>query len=186
MLTPATTALFLSAGLLLFGLTTSWFQIRGRRRLKGRSVVPSDEAAYFGRRYRRRLINGVLITTIGLMIGGAYLTGLERQADNLGAHNPDAEALEKPKMTEDQKMFVRLWAVYWAVVMVLVFVILTLAFRDAWATRRYAMGQFAHIKEEHEQKLRRDLAVYRQHKLNASDGGNRVGGHLPDDESLEP
>ena len=116
------------------------------------------------------------------MIGGAYLTGLERQADNLGAHNPDAEALEKPKMTEDQKMFVRLWAVYWAVVMVLVFVILTLAFRDAWATRRYAMGQFAHIKEEHEQKLRRDLAVYRQHKLNASDGGNRVGGHLPDDD----
>ena len=186
MLTPATTALLLSAGLLLFGLTTSWFQIRGRRRLKERSVVPSDEAAYYGQRYRRRLINGVLITTIGLMIGGAYLTGLERQADNLGEHNPDADTpLEKPKMTDDQKMFVRLWAVYWAVVMVLVFVILTLAFRDAWATRRYALGQFAHIKEEHEQKLRRDLAVYRQHRLNASDGGNRVGGHLPDDDIVE-
>ena len=181
MLTPATTALLLSAGLLLFGLTTSWFQIRGRRRLKERTVVPSDEAAYYGQRYRRRLINGVLISTIGLLIGGAYLTGLERQADILGEHNPDA-AQDKPKMTDDQKMFVRLWAIYWAVVMVLVFVVLVLAFRDAWATRRYAMGQFAHIKEEHEQKLRRDLAVYRQHKLNASDGGNRVGGHLPDEE----
>ena len=84
-------------------------------------------------------------------------------------------------MTDDQKMFVRLWAFYWVVVMVLVFAVLLLAFRDAWATRRYALGQFAHIREEHEQKLRRDLAVYRQHRLNASDGGNRLSGHLPED-----
>ncbi len=184
MLTPATTALLLAGGLILFGLTTSWFQIRGRRRLKARLLVPSDEAAYFGKRYRRRLINGVLISTIGVMIGGAWLTGLEKRADDLGepkagaAENPG----EKPEMTDDQKMFVRLWAFYWVVVMVLVFVVLLLAFRDAWATRRYAMGQFAHIRAEHEEKLRRDLAVYRQHRANASDGGNRIGGHLPEEE----
>lgn len=180
MLTPATTALLLSAGLILFGLATSWFQIRGRRRFHARPLVPSDEAAYFGRRYRRRLINGVLISTIGTMIGGAWLTGFEKRADDLGEHKPGA-AVEKPEMTDDQKMFVKYWVFYWAVVMALVFVVLLLAFRDAWATRRYAMGQFAHIREEHEQKLRRDLAVYRQHKANASDGGNRVGGHLPED-----
>lgn len=181
MLTPATTALLLSAGLMLFGVITAWFQIRGRRRLKARPLVPSDEAAYFGQRYRRRLVNGALITTIGALIGGSYLTGLERRADDL---KPDAVADasgEKPKMTDDQKMFVRLWAFYWVVVMVLVFAVLLLAFRDAWATRRYALGQFAHIREEHEQKLRRDLAVYRQHRLNASDGGNRLSGHLPED-----
>ena len=183
MLTPATTALLLAGGLILFGLTTSWFQIRGRRRLKARLLVPSDEAAYFGKRYRRRLINGVLIST-GVMIGGAWLTGLEKRADDLGepkagaAENPG----EKPEMTDDQKMFVRLWAFYWVIVMVLVFVVLLLAFRDAWATCRYAMGQFAHIRAEHEEKLRRDLAVYRQHRANASDGGNRIGGHLPEEE----
>ena len=92
MLTPATTALLLAGGLILFGLTTSWFQIRGRRRLKARLLVPSDEAAYFGKRYRRRLINGVLISTIGVMIGGAWLTGLEKRADDLG--EPKAGAAE--------------------------------------------------------------------------------------------
>jgi len=180
-LTPATTALLLSAGLSLFGATTAWFQIRGRRRLRARGIIPSDEAAYFGRRYRIRLINGVLIAAIGAMIGGWYLMGLERRADELAEPKAAADVPdEKPKMTEDQKLFVKLWVIYWSVVMLLVMAVLLLAFRDAWSTRRYAMGQFAHIREEHEQKLRRDLAVYRQHKMNASDGGNRVGGHLPD------
>jgi len=182
--TPANTAFLLSAGLMLFGGATAWFQVRARRRLKARLLVPSDEAIYFGKRYRLRLVNGVLIATIGAMIGAAYVSGLERQAAALGEHKPDAAADapdEKPKMTDDQKVFVRFWAFYWVVVMVLVFVVLLLAFRDAWATRRYALSQFAHIREEHEQKLRRDLAVYRQHKANASDGGNRVSGHLPED-----
>lgn len=183
-MSPPTTALLLSIGLMLFGLTTSLYQIRGRRALKARLLVPSDEATYFGQRHRRRLINGVLIAVIGAMIGGAYLSGLERRADDLGDRKGEVAAAEgeKPKMTDDQKMFVRFWAFYWVVVMVLVFVVLMLAFRDAWATRRYAMGQFAHIRDEHEQKLRRDLAVYRQHKLNASDGGNRVSPHQPGDE----
>ena len=37
-------------------------------------------------------------------------------------------------------------------------------------------------KRADEEKLRRDLAVYRQHRANASDGGNRIGGHLPEEE----
>ncbi len=184
MLTPATTALLLAGTLLLFGGVTVWFQLRARRILRARALVPSDEAAYFGRRHRLRLINGILISTIGVLIGGAYLTGLERRADDLGERKPDADPGDpKPQMDDDQKFFVRAWAAYWIVVLVLVFVVLTLAFRDAWATRAYAMKQFAHIREEHEVKLRRDLAIYRQHRANASDGGNRVSGHLPGDDA---
>ena len=184
MLTPANTAFLLAAGLMLFGGATAWFQLRGRRILRARQFVPSDELAYFGRRYRVRLINGILISVIGVLIGGAYLTGLERRADDLGEHKPVAnpdEPAAKPQMDEDQKLFVRLWAAYWIVVLVLVFVVLMLAFRDAWATRRYAMKQFAHIREEHEVKLRRDLAVYRAHRANASGDGNRMTGHLPEE-----
>ena len=177
-MTPATTALILAGTLLLFGGVTVGFQMRARRILRARPLVPSDEAAYFGRRHRLRLINGILLAVIGALIGGAYLTGLERRADALGEHKPDDP---KPQMDAEQKFFVRAWAAYWIVVLALVFVVLTLAFRDAWATRAYAMKQFAHIREEHEVKLRRDLAVYRQHRANASDGGNRVGGHLPED-----
>ena len=182
--TPATTALLLSGTLLLFGGVTVWFQLRARRILRARQFVPSDEAAYFGRRTRLRLVNGVLLSVIGLLIGGAYLTGLERRADDLGEHKPEADpddAAVKPQMDADQKFFVRSWAAYWIAVLVLVFVVLAIAFRDAWATRAYAMKQFAHIREEHEVKLRRDLAVYRQHRANASDGGNRMSGHLPEE-----
>ena len=37
---------------------------------------------------------------------------------------------------------------------------------DFWATRRYWMAQYRIIKVDHEAKLRRDLAVYRQAKDN--------------------
>lgn len=175
----------IAAGLILFGSFTAAVQIRARRAFRARLLVPSDEAVYFGRRYRRRLITGILIATIGILIGSAYATGLERRADHLGEPKAEANAetpAAKPEMTDEEKSFVRFWAIYWVIVIVLVFAVLFLAFRDAWATRRYALGQFAHIREEHAHKLRRDLAVYKQHKLNASDGGNRVSSHLPGEE----
>ena len=53
------------------------------------------------------------------------------------------------------------------------FALVALARTDAWATRRYWLAQYRHIKEEHQDKLRRDLAVYRQHREQSRGGGGR-------------
>jgi hypothetical protein len=37
---------------------------------------------------------------------------------------------------------------------------------DFWATRVYWMARYREMKADHETKLRRDLAVYRQQQLN--------------------
>ena len=168
----------LAAGLVLLGAATGWFQVRGLRRLRARTHVPSDEYGYLRSRYRRRLLTGVLLAVVGGMIGGAYLAGMEAKVDELGEKQPAAAPdAPKPKLTPDQKALLRFWGGYWIAVVLLVFGVLGLALSDALATRRYALGQYRVIREDHDAKLRRDLAVYKQQKQSGVRGG-RLGGQF--------
>lgn len=179
----APVAYLLAVGLLLFGGCTVWFQVRGMKALRARTHVPSDELGYLRGRHRRRLITGSLLALIGGLIAGAYLSGLEPQIDALkpppppaAGDDPDAEPVNQPKeMTPEQKRLVKTWVGYWVGVLVLVFAVLGFAFADAMATRRYAVQQYRILKEDHEAKLRRDLAVYKAQR-DASRGGRGGGG----------
>ena len=118
----ATTAVAytLAAGLVVFGLLTAWFQLRGQAALRARTHVPSDELAYLRGRYRRRLLTGVLLVVIGLLIAGAFLSGLEPQIDALIASGEAADPETKPELTPEQKTLLKVWGGYWTVVAVLV------------------------------------------------------------------
>jgi hypothetical protein len=159
---PALFAFTFAAVLVLFGCAAAWFQIRGRRKFVARTHVPSDEQAYFRGRYRRRLISAILIAVIGALIGGAYLSGLEPSIDKLTdkSADPPPEPGSVKELNPEQKQLVRTWGAYWIVVSVLVFVVLGFGFADAMATRKFWLSQLAVLKDDHETKLRRDLAVY--------------------------
>lgn len=176
-------AFVLAGGLMSFGTITAWLQRRGLIRLAARTHVPSDEHAYLRGRHRRRFVTGLLLVVVGVLIGGAFASGLEPKVDALTEKDPtDPDLAGEPKakreMTPEEKQLVRVWIGYWGLVLVLVFVVLGLAFTDALATRRYAFQQFQVIREEHQAKLRRDLAVYRAQKEAHRGGisGHRLGG----------
>jgi hypothetical protein len=174
-------ALFVAIPLALLGIASGWLQLRGMRQLKERTHVPSDELAYLRNRHRRRLLAAVIMVLIGGLIAGAYLSGMEQRADALAAHDPDAPRDEAGKRTipPEDRQFVRFWGTYWIVVIVLVFALITIALMDAWAARRYWMGVYKQIKEEHQTKLRRDLAVYKQQKeQHRGSGRTGYGGRL--------
>lgn len=172
----------LATGLVVFGLLTGWFQLRGQAALRARSHVPSDELAYLRGRYRRRLVTGGLIGVIGGLIAGAFLSGLEPQIDALITSAEADNADPRPEMTPEQKTLVKVWGGYWAGVIVLVLVVFGFAFADAVATRRYALQQYRIIREDHEAKLRRDLAVYKAQK-DARRGGRGGNGPPADDDT---
>ena len=159
---PALFAFTFAIGLMLFGCAAVWFQIRARRKFVARTHVPSDEQAYFRGRYRRRLISAAQIAVIGALIGGAYLSGLEPSIDKLTekSADPPQEPGAVKELSPEQKQLVRTWGTYWMVVSVLVFVVLGFGFADAMATRRFWLSQLEVLKDDHETKLRRDLAVY--------------------------
>ncbi len=178
-------ALVLAAGLILLGIATGYVQVRGLRTLAARKHVPSDEHSYLRNRYRRRLLTAAVLVALGGLIGGTYLSGMEQRADQLGEPRPpqaDADPADRPKMTDAEKQFLRFWTVYWALALVLVFLLVGLATIDALATRRYWLTLYRQIKEEHQDKLRRDLAVYRRHREQTRGGrlGNRLGGAEPE------
>lgn len=173
-MSPTLVALALGLGIIALGVATGAMQVRGLRRLAGRTHVPSDEHRYLRGKHRRRLLTAALLVLMGGMVAGAYLSGMEAVADALGQPRP-ADDPPRPPMTDEQRQFVRLWAVYWTAVVVMVFALVGLAFADAVATRLYWLGIYRELREEHKAKLRRDLAIYRQHKEQNRAGPGRLG-----------
>src|SRR5262249_55599878 len=120
---------------------------------------------------------------IGGMIAGYYLSGMDARMDAIPERNrigaqPEGEP---DPQAEADKQFTRRVGFYWIGVMLLVFAAVCLAVVDFWATRKYWMARYKELKADHEAKLQRDLAVFRQQKLN-----QRVPGlKPPTDDTVE-
>jgi hypothetical protein len=176
--------LVLALLLVALGVGTARVQLRTRRRLREERFIPSDELAYLRGQTLRRVLVAAVLVVIGGMIAGYYLSGMDARMDEIAARkqgrdpeaNPGRPADPNPEDQADRD-FARSVGLYWIGVLGLVFAIGCLAVADFWATRRYWMAQYKLIKADHEAKLRRDLAVYRQAKDNDRLGGR---GKKPD------
>ncbi|HEY3789578.1 MAG TPA: hypothetical protein VGL71_12030, partial [Urbifossiella sp.] len=69
--------IILSVSLLAFGIGTAARQRVTLRRLHGERFLPSDERAYLRGQVRRRLLTSGIVGLIGVMIGWAFLSGME-------------------------------------------------------------------------------------------------------------
>lgn len=171
--------LIIAAGLVALGVGTAHRQRRAVRRLREEKYLPSDDRAYLKGQVRRRLGTAAVLVLLGGLIGGVFLSGLHARATEIAerrdraaaaAAGPDADPGRPPDPPpppsgDDIRLF-KVWAGCWIGVLVLVFVACCLAVLDFWATRKYWMAQYKLLRTEHEAKLRRDLAVYRQAKDN--------------------
>ncbi len=175
--------LVLATGLFAFGVGTAARQRPTLRRLRDERFLPSDERAYLRGQVRRRFLTSAIVASIGIMIGWSYLSGMEGRATEIAERSrkaaekaPEHEAGRpadfQPPTDEEkrrlvaEKAFVSLYGYFWLGILALVFLAVSCAIFDFWATRRYWMAQYRIIKDDHEAKLRRDLAVYRQAKDN--------------------
>jgi hypothetical protein len=163
-------AILLSAALVAIAVVSFRYQLRTWRRLRGGEAIASDDRRYLRGVCQRRTFNAVLIVLLAGMLAGAFLSGgvgeLERIA-RLGQQDPP----EKP--TDEDREVVKGWAIYWIAVLVLLFFVLAVAFADYTATSLYARQQLRRIRNEQQVLLERDLAVYRQQKLNNRMRGQR-------------
>lgn len=167
-------ALFFAVVLLLIAYLSIRKQFRNLRRLKAETHVPSDDRKYLTNQAYRRIVTGVLLVGLAGMLSGAYFSGMERRAEDLGDQKrPVDEEGKKQQMAQEDKDFVRFYAIWWIGILVLIFLVVSLAIVDLWATRRYAWAQLKRISTEHREVLERDLAMYRQQKANERMRGAR-------------
>ncbi len=176
----AAVGLLLAVALVLVGAATAARQRRALRELAAEPFLADEDRRYRRRQGVRRAATSGLLVVIGGLIGGYFVSGMDARMDAIpdrpkAAPQPGAEL--DPQAEADLRFTVDV-AYYWTAVMGLVFVAVCLAVTDFWATRKYWMARYKELKADHEVKLQRDLAVYRQQKLNA-----RVPGLKPPDPS---
>lgn len=155
-------ALLLSAILAGIAGVSLRYQLRTRQRLKAEAMA-SDDRRYLLGVYRRRTLNAVLMFLLAGMLAGAYLSGGQQELNRIAAlQMQDPPAGHTPEDTE----FVKAWAKYWMVILGLLFVVVVIAVTDYVAVGQYGRLQLRRIQREQRALLERDLAVYRQQKLN--------------------
>jgi hypothetical protein len=181
--------LILAAGLMLAGALTALRQQYALRMLAVEPFLATEDRRYrYGQAVRRMVTSGVLVV-IGGMIGGYYLSGMDDRMNAIPDRNkigaPPQEGEPDPRAEAD-KQFTKLVGFYWIGVMALVFVACCLAVFDFWATRKYWMARYKELKADHEAKLQRDLAVYRQQKLNERAPGLKPPSATDDTATDEP
>lgn len=143
----------------LLGVGAGLRQFVTLARIRTQPFMANEDHRYFRAQARRRLLASGLLIVIGAMIANWYLSGMDARMDQIGDRRADAPA-------EADKEFTRLVGLYWISVILLVGVVICVAVIDFIATRKYWMARYKEIKTDHETKLQRDLAVYRQQKLN--------------------
>ena len=160
-------ALIVAGILLLIAVYSIRRQLDNLKRLKRDTHVPSDDRRYQTNQARRRIATGCLMIVLAGMLSSVYLTGMDERAIRLGDENrPVDENGKKQEMSEDDKNFIRFYIGWWIAILLLIFLVLSFAIVDIWSTRRYAWSQIKRISSEHREVLERDLAMYRQQKLN--------------------
>jgi hypothetical protein len=160
--------LLLAASLVLVGVFTALRQRRALRVLAAEAFLADEDRVYRRGQAKRRAASSVLLILIGGMIGGYYLSGMDARMDAIPVRDKgDAPPEGEPNpQAESDTQFTKLVGFYWIGVMGLVFVAVCFAVYDFWATRKYWMARYKELKADHEAKLQRDLAVFRQQKLN--------------------
>jgi hypothetical protein len=181
--------LLLAATLILAGVLTAHRQRKALRALAEEPFLADVDRRYRRGQARRRMLTSAVIVVIGGMIGGHYLSGLDARMDAIAAREkaaPRPAEGEPDPQGEEDRQFTKFVAGYWIGIMGLVFVAVCLAVVDFWYTRRYWMARYKELKTDHETKLQRDLAVFRQKKLNERVPGLKPPAAADDTATDEP
>lgn len=167
---------------LLLGIGAGYRQVANLRRLRDEPYMADGDRQYVQRQARRRLVMSGFLLIVGGMIYVYYLSGMDARMDAIPERNKAAgqPPPDDPQAQAD-KQFTLFVAVYVIVIILILGIWVGMAVIDVWATRNYWMARYKELKADHEIKLQRDLAVYRQQKLN-----ERVKGlKKPDDDTAE-
>ena len=159
----AAIAILLSVLLVGIAVVSLRYQLRTWRRLRSGEAIPSDDRRYLRGLFQRRTLNA-FSCSFWPACSPARICRAGRVNSNESASCVSRIPPVEP--TDEDKEIVKSWAIYWIVVLGLLFFVLMIAMADYLATAIYGRQQLRRIRAEQSTLLERDLAVYRQQKLN--------------------
>lgn len=161
-------ALMLAGGIALAALFSLRRQLATFRKLRGGEAIASDDRRFFHNQALRRTVCGGLLLLLSAMIAGNYVLGIDDRREKIAEQRDARQQAGDPmtEKTEEEKQFIRTYVGLWIGVLLLVFLVTSVAIMDIWSTRRYAVQQMRRMRNEHLALLERDLAVHRMQKQN--------------------
>jgi uncharacterized BrkB/YihY/UPF0761 family membrane protein len=156
-------ALLFSLVLALIAIVSLRKHFASLSKLKSQAFA-SDDREYLRSQARRRIVISGLLLVLACMLAWAYLSGLQQRFD---AISELSEQVPPQEPTLEDRQFVKYWTIYWIVSLGILFVMILGAIIDYVAVALYARSQFRRIAHEQQELLDRDLAMYRQAKLNS-------------------
>jgi hypothetical protein len=159
--TPQTVAtiglVLLLAGL---GVVFGARQVQNLRQLRGDDTSPPEDRRHFRSQARRRLASaGLLLILAGLLVVSFFVEGpAQLLADQAQAARERGEAVV---LSEADKPFVRFYAGYWIIFLLVLLAVVGLAFWDLIAIRRYGRRQFAKLQADRRAMIARQAARLR-------------------------
>ena len=150
--------ILLAACVATIAIVSLRYQVRTWRRLRSETLA-SDDRRYLRGLCQRRTLNAVLMMTLAVLLAGSVLSGGLEELGRLAQ-------VKQQDMTDADRDALRSQLYYWTAVLGLLFFILAIAMADYFAVGLYGRQQLRRIQHEQHDLLERDLAVYRQQKLN--------------------
>src|SRR5262249_10373789 len=124
--------------------------------------MPSADRRYhYGQAWVRLACCGLMIL-LAALIGGSYLLGMEKRADEI-AQEKEGQVAEgnKPERNAEQKEFLNRYTVLWSAALVALMMLLLLAAYDLWAIRRYGLRHLRQLQEKRRGILKKELSLIR-------------------------
>jgi hypothetical protein len=138
-----------------------WRQWQALRRLaREGEQVPLDERRYQRAQAWRRLTNCVLMVVLAGLLIASYWLGQERRAGELGAMGAQGQTEPSP----EQKAFVTQYTTFWIVFGVVLLAVISLAFVDLLAIRRFARKHLRQIQADRRAMIEEEVAAIRRQR----------------------
>jgi cytochrome bd-type quinol oxidase subunit 2 len=158
-------AYVIAAGLLVLAWYFGRQQLLSLRQLRTDAAVSPEDRRYARNQAWLRLgCCGLMLVLAGL-VAGAYASGMEHRATELGrAIQAQRDRGEEVQLTPEQQAFRRLWASYWIAVLLLLLVILILAGIDIVGIWRYRRRHLREIAAERREVIQEQVAILRSRR----------------------
>jgi hypothetical protein len=159
-LTPAIAWLLVLALLGVAGYF-SWQQVQSLRALPRLVGLQPEDRRYLRNLAIRRITGCLCLVGIAVLIGAAFVSGLEARVQEISDQRGALPEGPKPALNEEQGAAVRLYAAYAVSLLLLLLGVVFLAAVDVWAIRRYGIRHYRRIQGDRRAMMERQLRQLR-------------------------
>lgn len=161
----ATLAYLIAAVLVGLSLYSGRQQWRTLRRLRSAEVIEATERRFLRTQAGLRSGCAVLMLVLAGLVAGAYASGLEERATELGRDLQAQRARgEAVVVTPEQQQFRKFYGGYWIAVLLVLLGVVVLAGSDIVAIRRHGRRQLRQLDDDRQEMIRQQVAVFRSQR----------------------